>query len=148
MPCPYAVFLLGLTAAAVAAAAPAAELVRNPGFAAPPGDRLPNDWTAWQPNWEGARCTLEATPEWLRVAAPRRPFAVGGVQQTLSDMVGGQAYAFEAECDLHRITFPYQALSLRVDWLAGGQPVHPAGDLVRGPFLPGGSRGSREIGRA
>jgi len=146
MPCPYVVFLLGLVVAGIAATAPAAELIRNPRFSSPAGEQLPPDWTAWLPNWEGARCTLEATHEGLRVSAPRRPFAVGGAQQTVSGIVGGQAYAVEAECELHRISFPYQAASIRVDWLAAGQMTHPAGELVRGPFLPGGTRGTRVSG--
>ena len=137
MPCPYLLFLLGLVAAVAATAPSAAELVRNPNLTAPAGEPLPTDWTPWLPDWEGARCALEATPEGLWVRAPRRPFAVGGVQQTLTGVAGGQAYAFEAECELRRIDFPYQAVTVRVDWLAGGQLTHPAGMSVRGPFMEG-----------
>ena len=141
MPSSCPLFLLGLLA--LAAVSSAGELLRNPTFAARPGDALPADWTAWQPPWEGAHCALSPTPDGLKVSAPRRPFAVGGVQQTVTGLTGGHAYAVEAECELHKIAFPLQAVTVRVDWLTGDQPAHPAGVLVAC-----GTRGSRVKGVA
>ena len=137
MSCACLLFVLVVLLAAVAATPSAAELVRNPGLAAREGESLPEDWSLWQPDWEAARCTIEATADGLRVSAPRRPYAVGGVQQTVEGIVGGQAYAVEADCELRRIAFPLQAVTVRVQWLAGEQPAHPAGMLVRGPFVEG-----------
>lgn len=113
----------------------ARELVRNPRFCLTSREALPSHWTPWLPEWEKARCALVATPEGLEVSAPRRPFAVGGVEQTLAGIRGGEAYAVEADCELRRIRFPYQAVTVRLEWLANGQPTHPAGVLVRGPFV-------------
>ncbi|MBM3499220.1 MAG: carbon-nitrogen hydrolase family protein [Armatimonadetes bacterium] len=145
MPCPCLLLLLGILVLMAAAAPSAAELVRNPRLTAPDGEALPADWSLWQPPWEGARCTVTPTPEGLKVTAPRRPFAAGGVQQTVSGIVAGQAYAVEAGCVLSKIAFPLQAVTVRVDWLANEQLVHPAGMLAQGPFVSGRQAAFRDV---
>jgi predicted amidohydrolase len=145
MPCPCLLFLLAVVVLLAAAAPSAAELVRNASLTAPEGEALPTDWTLWQPTWEGAQPTVKATPGGLKVSAPRRPFAVGGVQQTVPGIVGGQAYAVAAKCELHKIAFPLQATTVRIDWLANGQPTHPAGMLARGPYVEGTQAAFRDV---
>jgi len=132
---------LMLSLAAIVALAMASEpaagkqLVSNPTLNCPPGANVPDQWSECVPDWEGARCSLQATPEGLQVQAPGRPFAVGSIQQTIAGVEGGKAYAVQASCELRGIEFPYQALTVRVEWLQGSQAVHPAGMLVRGPSV-------------
>jgi len=137
--------LIGAFMLALLTAPSAAELVRNPGLAPTQGEALPRHWTPWLPDWEAAQCTLKATPEGLRVNAPRQPFAVGGAQQTLTGIAGGQAYAVEAHCELRKIDFPYQAVTVRLYWLAGEQVLHPSGTLARGPFVDGPRASFRDV---
>jgi predicted amidohydrolase len=137
---------LVLTAAAVAETpANDGELIRNPTLSSTPGAELPESWTEWGPDWEGARCTLRALPKGLLVEAPGRPFAVGGVEQRVEGIAGEAAYAVEALCELRDVPFPYQAAVVRVEWTRDEKAVHPAGMLVRGPSVEGRRAKFRDV---
>ena len=129
---------LGLTAAAVArTSAGETELVRDPALSSPPGTGLDAVWSPWLPDWENARCDLRPSHEGLLIDAPGRPYAVGGVEQRIAGVTGGQAYAVEAECELDGIPFAYQTAVVRATWTRKGEAVHPAGMLVSGPSVKG-----------
>jgi predicted amidohydrolase len=121
------------------------EFVRNPGLSSAKGAALPEGWTAWLPDWEPARCTLHPLVKGLRIGAPGRPHAVGGVEQRIEGIAGGQAYAVEALCELRDIPFAYQAAVVRLEWTRRGESLHPAGLLVRGPFIVGGKGEFRDV---
>ncbi|HJN14102.1 MAG TPA: carbon-nitrogen hydrolase family protein [Armatimonadota bacterium] len=131
--------------AAIVATPSAAELILNTDLTATEGETVPSNWTPWEPDWEGARCEFKPTPNGLRVSAPSRPFAVGGVQQTVRRVAGGQAYALEVDCALRKVAFPHQAAAVRVYWLKGDQPIHPAGTLIRGPYVDDESAAFRDM---
>jgi len=122
-----------------------AELVRNPTFATTPDAALPAPWVAWEPEWQTARCTVHAAKHGLLVEAPGCPFAVGGVEQRIEGITGGGAYAVEARCELTDIPFPYQATTVRLEWMRGDEALHPAGVLVRGPFVEGRRAEFRDV---
>ncbi|MEN6305739.1 MAG: carbon-nitrogen hydrolase family protein [Armatimonadia bacterium] len=111
-------------------------MLRNPDFSAPDG-ALPEHWAVWQPAAQAAGVQVQPVPEGLLMASPREPFCVGGVQQEVTGIVGGQAYAFTVECLVHEVPYPYQAIGVRVDWLREGKLVDPAGRLVSGPTVTG-----------
>lgn len=113
------------------------EQLQHAVFAGATGNPLTNGWTAWFPDWAPARLTPEPTDKGLRFAAHDQPFAVGGVSQTVSGITGGQACAIEAQCEFDGVTRPHASALVRVTWLKGGAPLHPAGVLVRGPALNG-----------
>jgi predicted amidohydrolase len=128
--------LLGLLAAAGAVADE--QVLKNPRLAAD-ADGMPVDWTIWQPEHREASCRVAASSDGLRFDAPAdRPFAVGGVEQTVA-IKAGQAYAVEAHCTTAEAPAPYRAAGVRLMWLRDGKPLHPAGVLVRGP-MPDGQR--------
>jgi predicted amidohydrolase len=132
--------LLGSSPSAdVRGADEAAELVRNPRFQAAEKQDPPEGWTAWTPICQEASCTIRATKEGLKIDAPQKPFAVGGVWQDLQGIGGGQAYAFDAACKAENLPSPYRSLIVRVLWTKGGKPLHPAGMMLRGPTAGGGS---------
>jgi len=140
--------LLGLLLCSVALAAVPIEpkqLVQNPDFREAGKDGLPAHWSVWSPLIREAACTVSATPRGLKVEASGKPYAVGGVTQTLDDVHGGQAYAVEAECTVTKLASPLRSLWLRVVWTHDGRPVHPAGDLVRGPHVEGGTATFRDV---
>jgi len=145
----YALVLLGAMAGAVAAAeaaAPDAELVRNPDFQAAGHGGLPAEWKPLVPAWAKASCSAQrADGGGLRVEAPGRPFAVGGLTQELRGVKGGQAYAVEATCQLRQIPSPLRSLLVRLMWTAKGSPVHPAGLYVRGPVVEGAEGTFRDV---
>jgi predicted amidohydrolase len=68
----------------------------------------------------------------------QEPFSVGGVRQDLQGVRGEQAYAIEAVCRADRLASPLRSVLVRLTWNKGGQPLHPAGWLVRGPQVAGG----------
>lgn len=117
---------------------PAREQLQHAVFAGTTGNPLTNGWTAWSPDWAPARLTPEPTDAGLRFAAGDHPFAVGGVRQTVAGITGGKAYAVEAHCAFNGVTRPHASALVRVTWLKGGAPLHPAGILVRGSGLSGG----------
>ena len=133
-----AVLVLCLTAAA-GADAPAAgpeELVRNGDFAAAGKQRLPAHWSAWQPVWKRAACTVRRTADGLLVEGARA-HDVGGVEQKLRGVRGGRAYTIQAACELRKIPSPYRSVMVRLNWTRKGKLLHPAGMLVRGPVVTG-----------
>jgi len=113
-------------------------LVANPEFVVPSEDGRPAHWSVWLPVCQEASCTVQTGPAGLRIEAPGKPYAVGGVWQEVRNIQGGQAYALEAACQLQNIPFPYSSVLVRVHWTQAGTPLHPAGMLVRGPRVVGG----------
>jgi len=114
------------------------ELVVNPTFRCDGKATLPANWTPWAPAWEPAACALRAADGGgLRIDAPGRPDAVGGVEQDLEGVEPGRAYAVEARCRIESLQAPYRSLTVRLTWIGQGKPVHVAGMLVRGPFVEG-----------
>jgi len=109
------------------------ELLANPRFAEG-GDGLPSDWQVWTPEWEQAAVRMRCTDDGLLVDS-EHPYAVGGLWQDVEGIARGEAYAVEAKCEFDDVPYPLQAVNLRVEWSAGGNPVHPAGHLARGPIL-------------
>ena len=115
------------------------ELVKNPTFKPAADTAAPADWKIWEPEIREAICRVRATADGLVIDAPQRPYAVGGVEQTIENIKPGQTYAIDARCSAQDVPAPYRALSVRLEWLKGGKPLHPAGVLVRGP-LPDGKK--------
>lgn len=120
--------------AAGAAGLQEADFVIDADFAA--GDRrLPEGWTVWQPEWHAAACGVRPEKDGLLMESPGNPYAVGGASREVAGIRGGEAYAFSARCQLHRVEFPYRSVLFRLEWLHEGKPLHPAGMLVRGPVV-------------
>jgi len=132
-----AVPLLAVLTLATTASADA-ELIANPRFRQRAADGSPASWQLWKPGYEPAMASVHATPQGLLCESPGRPFAVGGVTQDVGAIAGGEAYAFRVRTVMTDVPYPYQTAHVRVFWLKGGQPVHPAGSLVRGPAMKGG----------
>jgi len=115
-----------------------ANLVRNPTFAESGAEGAPAaHWSAIAPDWAPAACRLQRTDDGLRVDAPDEPYAVGGIEQTVTDIEAGRAYAVEAEAECAGIASPARSVMVRLAWLKGGRRLHPAGWLVRGPERAG-----------
>lgn len=114
------------------------QLVHNADFSRPGAEGMPADWEIWQPGYRENSCRIRATPEGVVIDAPGRPYAVGGLAQTVEGIRGGQGYKLVAKCRLKDVNSPYRSVLVRVTWLSGGNVVHPAGVLVRGPMLAGG----------
>jgi predicted amidohydrolase len=121
------------------------ELVMNPEFTTASGPTMPEGWKLWSPAWSKAGCLVRGTPDGLLVEAAGDPYAVGGVVQEIKGIQSGQAYRVSAVCELSGIEEPFRSVLMRVNWLKGGRLVHPAGDLVRGPRLDGGTAGFTDI---
>ncbi|MHC4518902.1 MAG: hypothetical protein ACYTAS_09965, partial [Planctomycetota bacterium] len=117
--------------------ATATELVANPAFAAGAGDTSPRGWNAWEPVWQEAACRMRCADGGLLVEAPGDPYAVGGVVQEITNIKPGQAYAIIVVSRLRDIRAPFHSLLVRVGWSKGGKLLHPAGMLVKGPFVEG-----------
>ena len=98
---------------------------------------VPSHWEVWTPSWENACCETRATTEGLVMSSPNEPHGVGGVDQTVSGIRGGQAYAVAAEFEASDVSAPARALIVRVVWLAEGKPLHPAGEMARGLAIDG-----------
>jgi len=136
--------LVGVLAAADAP--PPEELVLNPDFKpAGEGGREATHWTPWTPVWQQAACSFRTTPNGLLADAPGRPQAVGGVAQELRGIKGGQAYAVRVVAEARDLASPLRALMARLTWTAGGNPVHPAGWHIRGPFAAEGRFEFRDV---
>jgi len=119
------------------AAADDDQLVRNPNFTVTHDEQLPAGWAVWTPAFQDAACVVRATDQGLRIDAPQKPYAVGGVWQELREITGEQAYAIQAICKAERLPCPYRSLTIRLLWTHEGKNVHPAGMLVRGPAVDG-----------
>ncbi|MCP5528042.1 MAG: carbon-nitrogen hydrolase family protein [Verrucomicrobiales bacterium] len=121
------------------------ELIRHPGIVREDGQALAEGWLVWEAEWETARLDGEATPDGWRFASPDRPFAAGGLQQTIDGIHGGSAYAVTARCRIADVAEPLSSVMVRVEWMNDAGPLHPAGILVNGPRLPGGEGRFSEI---
>jgi predicted amidohydrolase len=119
------------------AGADAENLVANPGFETAAGNALPEGWSAWAPQWSPAACQIRGTAGGLLINSGGDPYAVGGVVQEVKVIRAGQAYHVFALCELRGIKSPFQSVMVRVNWLKRGEPLHPAGMLVRGPAVEG-----------
>jgi predicted amidohydrolase len=133
-----AVVLAGACGAAQAADMPK-NLVLNPDFASAGEGGLPAHWAPWTPVWTRASVTVSRTPGGLAVEAPTEPYAVGGIEQQLAGIRGGQAYAIQVDAETRAIPSPEQSVLVRLTWTKGKEPVHPAGMYVRGPKVAGGT---------
>ena len=132
-----AIFITSLLLMSIAAPAqqPAPpELLANTTFR-PAEDATPAGWTILLPEWNGAACRFRTTPEGLLVDAPRDPFAVGAVSQTVKNIQPGRAYAVDVTARIENIAAPRRSLLVRLTWTREGRALHPAGMLVRGPVL-------------
>lgn len=139
---------VGVAALALATGAEGAEAAKNlvldPTFAAG-DDGKAGPWTVWRPEVQAAVCTVTRSGGGLLVASPGEPYAVGGVRQTVAGIEAGQAYEVRAECDLAGIAWPRRSVLVRLEWLRKGQPVHPAGWLVRGPVVEGAAAAFHDV---
>jgi len=115
------------------------ELVRNGDFQGQALQGVPGFWNPWSPEVKESACRLRVTPEGLLADAPQEPYAAGGVWQKLEGVRGGEAYAIEATAKARGIASPYRAVMIRLSWLHGDKPLHPAGMLVRGPLAAAGA---------
>jgi len=113
------------------------EFILNPTFERSEKGNIPSHWSIWKPIWEKASCIVETVSDGLLVEAPRNPYGVGGVFQTIQNIKGGRAYAIEAICQLRNIPTAYQSVLVRISWTHDRKLLHPAGMLVRGPILNG-----------
>lgn len=113
------------------------ELVINPTFERPEKGNIPRHWSIWKPVWEKASCIVETVSTGLLMKAPKNPYAVGGVFQTIRNIEGGQTYSIEVICQLQKIPTPYQSVLVRFSWIHDNKLLHPAGMLVRGPIPEG-----------
>lgn len=133
----WCVALCLAVALCASAGAEPANLLKNPTFAAAQGQSSPAEWSVWRPTWASAACAIRSTPDGLLVEGPDFPHAVGGVSQVVAGITGGQAYAVRVSARVRAIPFPYQAVTVRVEWLARGASLYPNGLLVSGPHLKG-----------
>jgi hypothetical protein len=142
--------LLAVAASAAMAADAGKDLVVNGDFAAEGPGGMPAGWTVWKPLWEKAACSVRRDRGGLLVEAPRtpqlEPWAVGGAWQDLAGVRGGQAYAVLAEAKVSEVHRPYEGITVRLTWMRGGKPLHPAGMYVRLKALTGGLRTSGHAG--
>lgn len=118
-------------------AEPGPELLRAPQLITADGTALAPAWESWQADWAPSRLAVEPTRQGLRLGPGKESFGVGGVRQTITNVQPGQAYAVGAECELTGVSDAYAAVLVRLEWMKGGQALHPAGLLARGPFLAG-----------
>ncbi|MBN1846025.1 MAG: carbon-nitrogen hydrolase family protein [Sedimentisphaerales bacterium] len=113
----------------------ASNRLSNPTFQVRDGQKVPWDWSIWRPSWTPAACEVRCQPDGVLVRSSGRPHAVGGLMQTVEDIRPGQAYRLEADGILDKIASPYQSILLRITWLRDRRTLHPAGMLVRGPYV-------------
>ncbi|NOY79461.1 MAG: carbon-nitrogen hydrolase family protein [Kiritimatiellaeota bacterium] len=134
--------------AACAATAPSAAdggLVREPRFEATGGE-APRAWVPRPPAWRAAACRVGPAPEGgLVFDAPGRPWSVMRVEQRIEGVEAGQWYGMTGSGRLCGVPNPRQSLMMRVTWLEGERELHPAGMLVRGPFVHDGAFEFRDV---
>lgn len=111
------------------------EMILNQDFSIQSSDGLPENWTIWKPILPQASCQIKVISEGLLMDAPNRPFAVGGVYQNIRGVHENTAYSIKTECRITNIA--PQSILVRVYWMKNGNPIHPAGMFVRGPFING-----------
>ncbi|MCS7236912.1 MAG: carbon-nitrogen hydrolase family protein [Thermoguttaceae bacterium] len=134
---PFCWLVLGIGLVTPGLSSAGEQLVRNPDFSVRSDDGQPAEWELWQPGFRENACRVRATAEGVVVDAPGKPYAVGGLTQTIRGIRAGQAYKVSAQCQVNNIASVYRSLMIRLTWLTGQKPVHPAGILIRGPFLKG-----------
>ena len=98
---------------------------------------VPSHWEIWTPAWENACCDIRSTADGLVMSSPNEPHGVGGVDQTVSSIRGGQAYKVSVEFEASGVSSPVRSLLARVGWLAEGKALHPAGEFVDGLAMDG-----------
>jgi len=113
-------------------------LVANGAFKDGKDGALPAPWFELTPAWAGARCAFRSVERGLLVEAPGNPFAIGRVAQKISRIAGGRAYAVTAACTPQNLADLRSSALVRVVWTKGGEALHPAGVLVRGPRAAAG----------
>jgi len=110
-----------------------AELVANPAFASSAGQPMPHAWTFQPLPVKDACCRVRAVDGGLAVDAPEHPFGVGIVCQDVHGIAGQKSYAVDVIAKAEKIPSPYRSILVRLTWTRDGQPLHPAGLMVRGP---------------
>jgi hypothetical protein len=110
-----------------------AELVANPAFASSAGQLMPHEWTLQPLPVQDACCRVRAVEGGLAVDAPECPFGVGIVWQDVHGIEGQKSYAVDVRAKAEKIPSPYRSILVRLTWTRRGQPLHPAGLMVRGP---------------
>ena len=84
---------------------------------------MPDGWDLWEPEWSKAACAIRTdSAGGVRMDAPGRPWAVGGLRQRLGGIRGGQTYQFRARCRLEDLDWPLQSVMMRVIWLTDREP--------------------------
>jgi predicted amidohydrolase len=114
-----------------------ANLLQDPDLRTLAGGPPASAWTPWQPEWPGAQMTIRRVADGARCEAPGRPYAVGGLKQSIGGIRSGQAYAVGVVARIEALPDPYQCLTVRLAWTRKGELVHPAGILARGPVVRG-----------
>lgn len=118
-----------------AACARCENLVANPGLVGWTDQGAPPQWRLWEPGLPGTSCGFRPTSDGVLAEAPERPFAVGGLVQTLSEIEAGRYYTVEVTGQIHGATSPWQMVQVCLRFTQKGRPTHPAGWLIAGPFL-------------
>ena len=113
------------------------ELVSNPMLKSSASDGVASDWSIWRPDWAPAGCRIGCTQEGVLMEAGENPYAVGGIFQEIEGIQGGQAYRIKVQGGIQDLPDPYDTLLVRLLWLQGGNAIHPAGMLIRGPICRG-----------
>jgi predicted amidohydrolase len=131
--------LFAVLTAACSAFGQAQELATNPQFQTENGQTLPKRWSVAKPQWEQAACSVRGVDGGLLIESGGDPYAVGGVSQEIRGIQAGRAYRISAVCELRGIETPFRSVIVRLSWLKGDRPQHPAGMLVRGPMVEGGT---------
>lgn len=123
-------------------AAPTGNLITNPSFAGWNEGTAPPGWEVWQPPIPEVACSVHAAKDGVIVDAPGKPFAVGGLRQTVRGIESGKSYAVEVTGEIYDAEHPWQMIEVRVTFTRQGRAVHPAGWLIGGPDLkPQGDSG-------
>jgi predicted amidohydrolase len=126
--------LLFVPAILLAAEVPA-NLLKNADFSAKGDGDLPAGWTAWRPLLDHATCPVRKVGDGLRVEPGKEPYGVGGAEQNVNGIHGGQAYRVHVEAELKAIASPFRSVMVRLNWTRGGQPLTPHGWMARGPVM-------------
>jgi len=120
------------------------ELAINAKFETNSGQTVPAGWSVWRPQWGPAACRMRGAEGGLLVDADD-PYAVGGATQGIKGIRAGTAYRVSAVCELRGIAEPFCSVMVRLNWLKAGKLAHPAGMLVGGPVMEGGTARFSEV---
>jgi predicted amidohydrolase len=127
-------FMAVVLASNAEGSAPTTNLIVNPTFSKW-SDSTPSGWTVRQPLMSEAACTIRPAKDGVLIEAPDRPFAVGGLQQTIGGIQASQSYAVEVTGQISNADHPWQMLLVCVTFTRQGRAIHPAGWLIAGPEL-------------